>query len=69
MTRWSALVACALRWHSWRHGQAKPAPPAVRECIAPVTLEAGQTTRMCRVGHKCFYDWPLRRGACTSRCF
>jgi hypothetical protein len=68
MTRW--IVACAFTLAlAVPLGSEANAAYTRKRCIAPAMLGAGQTTWICTASQKCCYDWLLRRGTCTSRCF
>jgi hypothetical protein len=71
MTRWIAAVACtlALVVLTVPLGGEAEAAYSRKRCIAPAMWGAGQTTWICRADRRCCYDWLLRRGTCTSRCF
>jgi hypothetical protein len=68
MTRWIALVGCALTVAlAMPFGNAAEAA-RLKRCIAPATAGA-KMTWVCRAGDRCCYDWLFRRGTCSrTRC-
>jgi hypothetical protein len=67
----TVAVACTLAFTlagSWA-SEAEAAYTRKR-CIAPVAHGAAlRTTWICKASEKCCYDWLVRKGTCTSRCF
>jgi hypothetical protein len=70
MSLWIVAVGCALALVLTTLGSpTEAAGYRLKRCIAPAMLTGAQTTWVCKASQKCCYDWLLRKGTCTDRCF